>query len=134
MPRTKKGTPPSYRRHSSGQAVVTVRQTDGQRRDILLGPGDGHLALLQGLTQHLQAAAVELRQFVQEQHALMKREKNAIDSFTRLAKPASAMRSPPRTGSVIMLRAPGVRAWGLKPTTWSTCSWNAPLRKYGRAT
>jgi integrase len=40
MPRTKKGTPPSYRRHSSGQAVVTVRTTTGDRRDILLGPWD----------------------------------------------------------------------------------------------
>jgi integrase len=40
MPRTKKGTPPSYRQHSSGQAVVTVRTTDGNRRDLLLGPWD----------------------------------------------------------------------------------------------
>jgi hypothetical protein len=38
MPRTKKGTPPSYRKHAKGQAVVTVRQQDGRRRDILLGP------------------------------------------------------------------------------------------------
>jgi integrase len=38
MPRTKKGTPPSYRRHSGGQAVVTVRTVVGVRRDILLGP------------------------------------------------------------------------------------------------
>jgi integrase len=37
MARTKKGTPPSYRRHSSGQACVTVRQSDGRRREILLG-------------------------------------------------------------------------------------------------
>jgi hypothetical protein len=40
MPRTKKGTPPSYRLHSSGQAVVTVRTASGSRRDILLGPWD----------------------------------------------------------------------------------------------
>jgi hypothetical protein len=40
MPRTKKGTSPAYRRHSSGQAVVTVRLLDGRRRDILLGPWD----------------------------------------------------------------------------------------------
>ncbi len=40
MPRTKKGTPPSYRPHASGQAVVTVRTTSGNRRDILLGPWD----------------------------------------------------------------------------------------------
>src|SRR5262249_13705949 len=40
MPRTKKGTPPSYRRHASGQAVVTVRLADGQRHDLLLGPWD----------------------------------------------------------------------------------------------
>jgi hypothetical protein len=40
MPRTKKGTPPSYRLHSSGQAVVTVRTTSGNLRDILLGPWD----------------------------------------------------------------------------------------------
>jgi integrase len=38
MPRTKKGTPPAYRQHSGGQAVVTVRLSTGQRRDILLGP------------------------------------------------------------------------------------------------
>ncbi len=38
MPRTKKGTPPSYRLHQSGQAVVTVRTPEGKRRDILLGP------------------------------------------------------------------------------------------------
>jgi hypothetical protein len=38
MPRTKKGTPPTYRQHSSGQAVVTVRDQAGRRRDILLGP------------------------------------------------------------------------------------------------
>lgn len=40
MPRTKKGTPPTYRRHSSGQAIVTVRTREGTRRDILLGPWD----------------------------------------------------------------------------------------------
>jgi hypothetical protein len=38
MARTKRGTPPSYRRHSSGQACVTVRASDGRRREILLGP------------------------------------------------------------------------------------------------
>jgi hypothetical protein len=37
MARTKRGTPPSYRRHSSGQACVTVRNPDGCRREILLG-------------------------------------------------------------------------------------------------
>jgi integrase len=40
MARTKRGTPPSYRRHSSGQACVTVRQANGRRREILLGPWD----------------------------------------------------------------------------------------------
>jgi hypothetical protein len=40
MPRTKNGTPPSYRRHSRGQAIVTVRDATGRRRDILLGPWD----------------------------------------------------------------------------------------------
>jgi integrase len=40
MSRQKKGTPPSYRRHSSGQAVVTVRTTSGRRKDVLLGPHD----------------------------------------------------------------------------------------------
>jgi integrase len=40
MPRTKKGTPPSYRQHSGGQAVVTVRTTSGRRWDILLGSWD----------------------------------------------------------------------------------------------
>jgi integrase len=38
MARTKRGTPPSYRRHSSGQACVTVRGVDGKRRELLLGP------------------------------------------------------------------------------------------------
>jgi integrase len=38
MARTKRGIPPSYRRHSSGQACVTVRDPDGRRREILLGP------------------------------------------------------------------------------------------------
>src|SRR5262245_25438747 len=38
MARTKRGTPPSYRRHSSGQACVAVRCPDGRRREILLGP------------------------------------------------------------------------------------------------
>jgi integrase len=40
MPRTKAGTPPSYRRHASGQARVTVRDPSAPRgrRDILLGP------------------------------------------------------------------------------------------------
>jgi integrase len=38
MARTKRGTPPSYRRHSSGQACVTVRCSAGRRREILLGP------------------------------------------------------------------------------------------------
>ena len=37
MARTKRGTPPSYRRHSSGQACVSVRLPDGRRREILLG-------------------------------------------------------------------------------------------------
>src|SRR5262249_35119311 len=37
MARTKRGTPPSYRRHSSGQACVTVRDPAGRRREILLG-------------------------------------------------------------------------------------------------
>jgi integrase len=40
MARTKKGTPPAYRRHSSGQAVVTVRDQTGRRHDILLGSWD----------------------------------------------------------------------------------------------
>jgi integrase len=38
--RTPRGTPPSYRRHSSGQACVTVRDPSGRRREILLGPWD----------------------------------------------------------------------------------------------
>src|SRR5262245_35612401 len=38
MPRTKKGTPPSYRKHSSGQAIVTLPLGSGRRKDILLGP------------------------------------------------------------------------------------------------
>jgi integrase len=37
MARTKRGTPPSYRRHSSGQACVTIRDPGGCRREILLG-------------------------------------------------------------------------------------------------
>jgi integrase len=40
MPRRPKGTPPSYRKHSSGQAVVTVRTTGGRRKDVLLGQHD----------------------------------------------------------------------------------------------
>jgi integrase len=40
MPRTKKDTPPSYRRHCSGQAIVTVRTQSGRRRDMLLGAHD----------------------------------------------------------------------------------------------
>lgn len=38
--RTPAGTPPSYRKHSSGQACVTVRDSSGRRREILLGPWD----------------------------------------------------------------------------------------------
>jgi integrase len=38
MARTRRGTPPSYHRHSSGQACVTVRDQTGRRREILLGP------------------------------------------------------------------------------------------------
>src|SRR5262245_55344440 len=38
LARTNRGTPPPYRRHSSGQACVTVRDPDGRRREILLGP------------------------------------------------------------------------------------------------
>jgi hypothetical protein len=38
VPRTKKGAPPTYRRHFSGQARVTVRDRQGHRRDLLLGP------------------------------------------------------------------------------------------------
>src|SRR5262249_55417442 len=34
----KAGTPPSYRKHTSGQARVTVRDATGKRRDVLLGP------------------------------------------------------------------------------------------------
>jgi integrase len=37
MARTKLGTPPSYRRHSGGQACVTVRDHLGRRREVLLG-------------------------------------------------------------------------------------------------
>src|SRR5262249_18489026 len=40
MARTKRGTPPSYRRHSSGQACVTVRDPDGRRREILHAPSN----------------------------------------------------------------------------------------------
>ena len=40
MARTPRGTPPSYRRHSSGQACVTVRDASGRRREILLGQWD----------------------------------------------------------------------------------------------
>jgi len=35
--RSKKGSPPAYRPHSSGQARVTVRDQQGRRRDIMLG-------------------------------------------------------------------------------------------------
>src|SRR5581483_7817885 len=38
MPRTAKGTPPSYRRHKSGQARVTLPLANGKRKDVLLGP------------------------------------------------------------------------------------------------
>jgi integrase len=40
MPRSKKGSPPSYRRHSGGQACVSVRDRTGRRREILLGRYD----------------------------------------------------------------------------------------------
>jgi integrase len=40
VPRLKKGAPPSYRRHSGGQACVSVRDRSGRRREILLGPYD----------------------------------------------------------------------------------------------
>src|SRR4051812_30434376 len=38
VPRTKQGTPPSYRRHSSGQARITLTDASGKRQDHLLGP------------------------------------------------------------------------------------------------
>jgi integrase len=38
MARTPNGTPPSYCKHPSGQACVTVRDVTGRRRVILLGP------------------------------------------------------------------------------------------------
>ena len=38
MARTKRGTPPSYHRHSCGQACVSVREPDARRHEILLGP------------------------------------------------------------------------------------------------
>jgi hypothetical protein len=38
VPRSKKGAPPAYRFHSCGQARVTVRDQNGNRRDIMLGP------------------------------------------------------------------------------------------------
>src|SRR5262245_34629255 len=38
--RTTRGTPPSYRRHSSGQACVTVRDLSGRRPESLLGKWD----------------------------------------------------------------------------------------------
>jgi integrase len=39
MSRTKRGTLPQYRLHkASGQAIVTLRFSDGSRRDYLLGP------------------------------------------------------------------------------------------------
>jgi integrase len=38
--RTPRGTPRSYRRHSSGQACITVRDAGGHRREILLGKWD----------------------------------------------------------------------------------------------
>jgi len=34
--RSKKGSPPAYRPHSTGQARVTVRDQQGRRRDIML--------------------------------------------------------------------------------------------------
>jgi integrase len=40
VPRLKKGAPPSYRRHSGGQACVSVRDRSGRRREILLGTYD----------------------------------------------------------------------------------------------
>ena len=41
MPRTPKGSLPSYRLHkSSGQAVVTLTNLSGARHDVLLGPYD----------------------------------------------------------------------------------------------
>jgi len=38
VPRSKKGDPPAYRLHNSGQARVTVRDQQGRRRDVMLGP------------------------------------------------------------------------------------------------
>jgi hypothetical protein len=70
MARTKRGTPPSYRRHSSGQACVTVRCPDGRRREILLGPWESQeskaeyarvlaeLAINQGWLPHSQGGAL----------------------------------------------------------------------------
>jgi integrase len=40
VPRPKKGAPPAYRRHSGGQACVSVRDKTGRRREILLGVYD----------------------------------------------------------------------------------------------
>lgn len=39
--------------------------------NIVLGTADGNLAVLQGLTQHFEDAARQLRQFVQEEHAIV---------------------------------------------------------------
>src|SRR3990167_7585875 len=36
------------------------------------GPGDGYLSGLQGLSQRLQCVAVKLREFIQEQHPMVR--------------------------------------------------------------
>ena len=43
----------------------------GRELRLARGPGDEDVAGLQGFAQHLQHAAVELRQFIEEQHALV---------------------------------------------------------------
>lgn len=39
--------------------------------NVVLGTADGNLAVLQGLTQHFEDAARQLRQFVEEEHAVV---------------------------------------------------------------
>jgi hypothetical protein len=38
LPRTKKGTPPPYRHHSSGQVVITLPDWFGGPKDFPFGP------------------------------------------------------------------------------------------------
>jgi hypothetical protein len=63
---------PGCRAGARGKGFIAADQHHPRREgEGLRGAGDGHAPLLQGLAQHLEDVLLELRELVEEEHAVV---------------------------------------------------------------